>query len=147
MTNLKDLETIFSFLETKEFAECTVEKGDLKVTIKRETAFQVAPAAQTAIFSTPAPIASTDSSNIPISKNYKEIKSPMIGTFYRRSKPDTPPFVQEGDQIQIGQTVCIIEAMKLFNEIESDTIGKIVKILVEDGTPVVYDQPLFWVEP
>jgi acetyl-CoA carboxylase biotin carboxyl carrier protein len=75
------------------------------------------------------------------------IKSPMIGTFYRSSSPDKPPFVNVGDEIAAGKAVCIIEAMKLFNEIESDIKGKIVKVLVNDATPVEYDQPLFLVDP
>ena len=75
------------------------------------------------------------------------IKSPMIGTFYRSSSPDKPQFVNVGDEIKQGKVICIIEAMKLFNEIESDVSGKIVKVLVDDATPVEYDQPLFLVEP
>jgi acetyl-CoA carboxylase biotin carboxyl carrier protein len=75
------------------------------------------------------------------------VKSPMIGTFYRKSGPDKPNFVEVGDEINPGKVVCIIEAMKLFNEIESEVKGKIVKILIEDASPVEYDQPLFLVEP
>ena len=78
---------------------------------------------------------------------YLIVKSPMIGTFYRSSSPDKPPFVNIGDEIKEGSPVCIIEAMKLFNEIESDVKGKIVKVLVNDATPVEYDQPLFLVDP
>ena len=78
---------------------------------------------------------------------YLTVKSPMIGTFYRRPSPDKPLFVNVGDDVKEGQTVCIIEAMKLFNEIESEVSGKIVKILVEDNAPVEYDQPLFLVDP
>ena len=78
---------------------------------------------------------------------YVTIKSPMIGTFYRKPSPDKPLFVQVGDDVSEGQTVCIIEAMKLFNEIESEISGKIVKILVEDNSPVEYDQPLYLVDP
>jgi len=78
---------------------------------------------------------------------YIEIKSPMIGTFYRSPSPDKPPFVEVGDQVKEGDVACIIEAMKLFNEIESEVSGKIVKILVDDNTPVEYDQPLFLIDP
>ena len=78
---------------------------------------------------------------------YKTIKSPMIGTFYRTPSPDKPNFANVGDEIKEGQVICIIEAMKLFNEIESEIKGKIVKVLVEDASPVEYDQPLFLVEP
>lgn len=81
------------------------------------------------------------------SKKLLEIKSPMVGTFYRASGPDKPQFVKVGDPVEAGTTVCIIEAMKLFNEIESEFSGKIVKVLVEDSTPVEYDQPLFLIEP
>ncbi len=80
-------------------------------------------------------------------ENYITLKSPMIGTFYKSENPGSLPFVKEGDSITKGQTICIIEAMKLFNEIESDFSGKIVKILVEDATPVEYDQPLFLINP
>ncbi len=78
---------------------------------------------------------------------YVEFKSPMVGTFYRSAGPDKPPFVQVGDQVNKGQTVCIIEAMKLFNEIESELNGKIVKVMVDDATPVEYDQVLFLIDP
>ena len=79
--------------------------------------------------------------------NYITIKSSMIGTFYRSSSPDKPPFVNVGDDIKIGDTICIVEAMKLFNEIESEVAGKIIKVLVDDSTPVEFDQPLFLVDP
>lgn len=78
---------------------------------------------------------------------YVPIVAPMVGTFYRSSKPDAPPFVSEGDIVHVGQTVCILEAMKLFNEITSDVAGRIVRVLVENGTPVEYGQPLFLVDP
>ena len=79
--------------------------------------------------------------------NYITVKSPIIGTFYRKSSPDKPNFVEVGTDINIGDTVCVIEAMKLFNEIESEVSGKIVKVLVDDSSPVEYDQPLFLVDP
>jgi acetyl-CoA carboxylase biotin carboxyl carrier protein len=79
--------------------------------------------------------------------NLIEVKSPMIGTFYRSSSPDKPPYVKVGDSIAKGDTVCVVEAMKLFNEIESEVAGKIVKVLVEDAQPIEYDQPLFLVDP
>jgi acetyl-CoA carboxylase biotin carboxyl carrier protein len=79
--------------------------------------------------------------------NLITIKSPMVGTFYRSASPDKPPYVKIGDEVEVGDTVCIIEAMKLFNEIESEVKGHIVKVLVEDSSPVEYDQPLFLVEP
>ena len=97
---------------------------------------QAAPAAEK-----PKPQAETSADN------FITIKSPMIGTFYRSSAPDKPTFVEVGDEVAPGKVVCIIEAMKLFNEIESEVRGKIVKVLVEDASPVEYDQPLFLVEP
>jgi acetyl-CoA carboxylase biotin carboxyl carrier protein len=92
---------------------------------------------------TPAPA----ETSTPPSQNFLEVKSPMIGTFYRPPNPDADFFVNVGDSIQKGQPVCIIEAMKLFNEVESEVSGKIIKILVDDASPVEYDQPLFLVEP
>jgi len=100
-----------------------------------------APAAPAASAPASAPAAAS------VDANMLTIKSPMVGTFYRSSGPDKPPFAKVGDTIDVGATVCIIEAMKLFNEIESDVKGKIVKVLVEDASPVEYDQPLFVVEP
>ncbi len=100
-----------------------------------------APAAAPALAETPAP--ANDDNN----PRYKQIKSPMVGTFYRSASPDKPAFVKIGDTIDVGSKVCIIEAMKLFNEIESEMKGKIVKILAEDASPVEYDQPLFLVDP
>jgi acetyl-CoA carboxylase biotin carboxyl carrier protein len=102
-----------------------------------------APAAAPKAEAAPAPAPAPAAENA----NYLTIKSPMVGTFYRSSTPDKPPFVKVGDPVSSGQTVCIIEAMKLFNEIESDVKGKIVKVLVEDASPVEYDQPLFLVDP
>jgi len=90
-----------------------------------------------------APAAKTESLN----GNFITIKSPMIGTYYKSPAPDKPNFVQIGDEIKVGQVLCIVEAMKLFNEIESEVSGRIVKILVENASPVEYDQPLFLVEP
>ncbi len=104
-----------------------------------------APVAQATAPATPATPATPAASND--DAKYITIKSPMIGTFYRSSAPDKPPFVNVGDDIEVGKPVCIIEAMKLFNEIESEVKGKIVKVLVNDATPVEYDQPLFLVDP
>jgi len=104
-----------------------------------------APVPQTA---TPAAPADNKSAETPAaSSNQVVIKSPMIGTFYRNPSPDKPPFINVGDKVTAGQTVCIIEAMKLFNEIESDVTGTVVKVLVDDASPVEYDQPLFIIEP
>jgi acetyl-CoA carboxylase biotin carboxyl carrier protein len=102
------------------------------------------PAPASAAPAAPAAPAANDASS---GANLIEIKSPMIGTFYRRPSPDKPVFFEVGDAVKVGDTVCVIEAMKLFNEIESEVKGKIVKVLVDDNSPVEYDQPLFLVEP
>lgn len=143
--------------------ELTVEQKDFRITIKQkeEQITQVLTAPVQAIpvqpqvvqpplvpQSAPPPAAEkTESKTESLAENYLTIKSPMIGTFYRRSGPDKAAFVEVGDEVTPGKVVCIIEAMKLFNEIESEIGGKIVKVLVEDASPVEYDQPLFVVEP
>ena len=147
--------------------EVTVELKDFRVTIKQKedkvqhimSAPVHAAPAPPAIHHVPAhtspggpavqPATSTDSTKEALStaSNVITVRSPMIGTFYRKAGPDKPNFVEVGDEITPGKVVCIIEAMKLFNEIESEVKGKVVKILVEDASPVEYDQPLFLVEP
>jgi acetyl-CoA carboxylase biotin carboxyl carrier protein len=141
-----------------------IETESLKINTKKSVAISsvvAAPVQYAAPVSAPAPVASTpapkaESTPAPATPaasttsseaNYKVIKSPMIGTFYRSPGPNEDPFVNVGDTVNVGTTVCIIEAMKLFNEIESEYSGKIVKILVQDATPVEYDQPLFYIEP
>jgi acetyl-CoA carboxylase biotin carboxyl carrier protein len=94
-----------------------------------------------------APVAATPPAPVANTSNLITIKSPMIGTFYKSSTPDKPAFINVGDEIKVGSVLCIVEAMKLFNEIESEVSGKVVKILVENASPVEYDQPLFLVEP
>jgi acetyl-CoA carboxylase biotin carboxyl carrier protein len=141
--------------------ELTIEQKDFRVTIKQkeEHITQVVSAAPVpaAPVQVAAPHASpvqtttgspaTEKPKAETATNLVTIKSPMIGTFYRKSAPDKPSFVEVGSDVSPGQVVCIIEAMKLFNEIESEIKGKIVKVLVEDASPVEYDQPLFLVEP
>lgn len=139
--------------------EVTIEQKDFRVTVKQkeEHITQVVSSAPTqavpvasivpAPAAPPQPILEKPKAEAPAPSNTITIKSPMIGTFYRRSSPDKPAFVEVGTDIAPGEVVCIIEAMKLFNEIESEVKGKIVKILVEDSSPVEYDQPLFLVEP
>ena len=154
-----EIRDLIDFISKSGLNEVNIETKELKLSVKREPdqkvfkstpvpvvaqAAQVAaPVAQTAAVApksdTSAPAAS--------SKKTVEIKSPMIGTFYRSGNPDTPPFVSVGDKITKGQPVCIIEAMKLFNEIESEVSGTIVKVMVENASPVEYDQVLFVVEP
>ena len=150
----KEIRDLIDFISQSGLNEVNIETEELKLSVKREpdnkisevsTPAPVARAAESApaIASTePAPVAAAEPAT-----TGKEIKSPMIGTFYRSANPESDPFVSVGDMVEKGQTVCIIEAMKLFNEIEADISGKIVKILVDDASPVEYDQPLFLVEP
>ena len=141
--------------------ELTIEQKDFKVTIKQKedkvTQMMSASVQSSPIYTTtPQPITQQTTTSTAPEKpkagetnegNYVTIKSPMIGTFYRKPSPDKPNFVEVGSDVTPGKVVCIIEAMKLFNEIESEVKGKIVKMLVEDASPVEYDQPLFLVEP
>lgn len=145
-------------INKSNIGEVTIEEKGFRVTIKQkeEPAQNVfaAPVHQPLSMSTTQPAlgsstGSTEKPKItePAADNYITIKSPMIGTFYRSQSPGKPSFVEVGDEITSGKVVCIIEAMKLFNEIESEVKGKIVKVLAEDASPVEYDQPLFLVEP
>jgi acetyl-CoA carboxylase biotin carboxyl carrier protein len=151
----KEIQDLIDFISNSGLAEVKIETDEFKLSIKKyseaptvkmESATIAAPAAAAITppaLATPAaaPAVKEDTSK------YIEIKSPMIGTFYRTPNPDTDPFVSVGDTVSAGQTVCIIEAMKLFNEIESEVSGKIVKVLVDNAQPVEYDQPLFLVDP
>jgi len=152
--DLKEIQNLIKFVAKSGVSEVKLETDDIKVTIKtgagktETTILQQAPIAQ-AVVSTPsaeAPVESTPASDEEDSK-YIVIKSPIIGTMYRKSAPDKPVFVEVGSTISVGDTVCVIEAMKLFNEIESEVSGKIVKVLVDDASPVEFDQPLFLVDP
>jgi acetyl-CoA carboxylase biotin carboxyl carrier protein len=161
--DLKEIQNLIKFVSNSGVAEVKLETGDIKITIRTtlegntpdityvqqapmQTALPqiqaapVAPITPTAP-SAPAAPAADDSAK------YITIKSPMIGTFYRKPAPDKPPFAEVGASIAKGDVLCVVEAMKLFNEIESDVSGKIVKILVDDMSPVEFDQPLFLVDP
>jgi len=154
----KQIQELIKMINKSNISELSVEDGDFKITIKQEgastpyiTTYQApmqmpAPAPQIAA-SAPAQAVAAPAPVAPPSTNTITIKSPMIGTFYRSPSPDKPLFVNVGDEIKPGQVLCIIEAMKLFNEIESEVSGRIVKILADDASPVEYDQPLFLVEP
>lgn len=157
---LKQIQELIKAVNKSNLSELKIEDGDFKITIKQlGESVQVVAAAPAATVAAPqvaqAPAAAPQAAApaaapAPAAEdtsNLVEIKSPMIGTFYRSPKPGEPPFINVGDDIKEGQGVCIIEAMKLFNEIESEVTGKIVKVLVDDATPVEYDQPLFLVEP
>ena len=157
--DLKEIQNLIKFVAKSGASEVKLEMEDIKITIrtgeqgKSETTIvhqtpivgqPVAAMPQVAIpASTPVATESKEEDN----SKFITIKSPIIGTFYRKPSPDKPLFVSVGDTISEGDTVCIIEAMKLFNEIESEISGKIVKILVDDASPVEYDQPLFLVDP
>lgn len=160
--DFKQIQELIKMINKSNIGELTIEQKDFKVTIKQKedhVTQVVAPAAAHAapVYHAPA-AATTAPAAVPAAEkpaakeekaasNLLTIKSPMIGTFYRKPSPDKPNFVEIGTDVQPGKVVCIIEAMKLFNEIESEVKGKVVKILVDDMSPVEYDQPLFLVEP
>jgi len=161
----KQIQELLKAVNKSNISEVSIKDGDFEITIKQaqsETQFvavqaaaampqMMPPAAQPMIAPQAAPaqpqVAAPAAAPAAESSNTITIKSPMIGTFYRSSGPGKPPFVGVGDEIKPGQIICIVEAMKLFNEIESEVSGRIVKVLVDDATPVEYDQPLFLVEP
>ncbi|HEY4652145.1 MAG TPA: acetyl-CoA carboxylase biotin carboxyl carrier protein [Pontibacter sp.] len=158
----KEIQDLIDFIAKSGLNKVNIETEEFKISVQREpnqkvkyysepsapvaapapvaAAPQAAPAPATAPATPAAPAVSDDS-------KYVAIKAPMIGTFYRASSPEAPIFVNVGDEVKKGQVICIIEAMKLFNEIESEVSGKIVKVLVDNATPVEYDQPLFLVDP
>ena len=153
--DIKQIQDLIKFVSKSGVNEVSIEEKDFKITIKTTqehtyvTPIMPAVASPAPMAQQPAPVslpnvpevAGTDESK------YITIKSPMIGTFYRSSSPDKANFVNVGDEIEAGQVLCIIEAMKLFNEIESEVSGRIVKVLTDNSQPVEYDQPLFLVEP
>jgi acetyl-CoA carboxylase biotin carboxyl carrier protein len=162
--NINEIQSLIKFVAKSGVTEVELETEDFKIIIKtpksgdgemyvqqvpvvQQQHFQVAQAptvqAATPAASTP-PNVETDKN---VNANYVTIKSPMVGTFYRSANPESAPFVNVGDEVKLGKVVSIIEAMKLFNEIESEVSGKIVKVLVDDASPVEYDQPLFLVDP
>jgi acetyl-CoA carboxylase biotin carboxyl carrier protein len=155
--DLKEIQALIKFVSTAGVDEVEINQKDFKLLIKKNpaqfTTAQYTPVAvQTAPMAVAAPAAAPVAAvAAPVAEakadNLITIKSPMVGTFYRTPNPESPVFVNVGDDVKPGKVVCIIEAMKLFNEIESEISGKIVKILVDNATPVEYDQPLFLVEP
>ncbi len=153
-----EIRDLIDFISKSGLNEVNIETKELKLSVKRDpdqkvfktapAANQAAPSAALSAAAEPAAAAKTETPAVASSeKQTIEIKSPMIGTFYRSANPDTPAFVSVGDKITKGQPVCIIEAMKLFNEIESEVSGTIIKAMVENASPVEYDQVLFIVEP
>jgi acetyl-CoA carboxylase biotin carboxyl carrier protein len=159
--DIKQIQELVKLINKTNIGEITIEEEGTKITVKQKKdpvqkiytagampqgnqGFAPAPAP------TPAPSPAAPAATpppAPKADNLVTIKSPMIGTFYRQSGPGKPIFASVGDEVTVGKVVCIIEAMKLFNEIESEVSGKIVKVLVEDASPVEYDQPLFLVDP
>lgn len=163
--DIKEIQSLIKFVAKSGASEVKLETDDIKITI-RTGAFNSPPETATYVQQipvstapvgptlTPAPTdgaasseASADASAKEEDSKYITIKSPIIGTFYRKPSPDKPPFVEVGDTIKQGDVLCVIEAMKLFNDIESEVSGKIIKMLVEDSSPVEFDQPLFLVDP
>ncbi|HMO61486.1 MAG TPA: acetyl-CoA carboxylase biotin carboxyl carrier protein [Ferruginibacter sp.] len=159
--DIKQIQELVKLINKTNIGEITIEEDGTKITIKqkKDPAQHIvahagsfapaasAPAAAPAAPAAPVAPAAPAAAPAPKADNLVTIKSPMIGTFYRQSGPGKPVFASVGDEVTVGKVVCIIEAMKLFNEIESEVSGKIVKVLVEDASPVEYDQPLFLVEP
>lgn len=156
--DIKQIQELVKIINKTNISEISIEEQDLKITIKqKEEVVQTYVSAPQPVYapqpqmaapsaaSPSAPAAKDEAQKAP--DNLVTIKSPMIGTFYRRSTPDKPVFAEVGTEVEPGKVVCIIEAMKLFNEIESEIKGKVVKVLVEDASPVEYDQPLFLVDP
>ena len=162
--SLREIQELIKFLNKSNVSEISIERENFKITLRTHNTNAAAPAItpvstaaaypvlQPAVQPVaappiPPPNAEASKAEASDSSKYITVKSPMIGTFYRSSSPDKPPFINVGDEIKTGEVLCVIEAMKLFNEIESEHTGRIVKILVENAKPVEYDQPLFLLEP
>ena len=150
---IRDIREILRAMEASGATELTLETPDYKIQIKRGAPEPIpapapAPPPPAAAEPEPEPLpAPKEESPADECPNCVVVKAPIVGTFYRRPSPDAEPYVKEGDRVEKGQVLCIIEAMKLFNEIESEVSGIVRKILVEDGSPVEYGQPLFLIEP
>ncbi|UOQ76921.1 acetyl-CoA carboxylase biotin carboxyl carrier protein [Hymenobacter sp. 5516J-16] len=159
----KELQELIDFIAKSGLNKVNIETEEFKISVQREPNTKVV-SGSVAAAPAPAPVAAPAPAAAPAAPapaaaptpaapaeaaggNYSPLKSPMIGTFYRSSSPDSPAFVQVGDLVEKGQVICIIEAMKLFNEIEAEQSGRVVKALVENASPVEYDQPLFLIEP
>jgi acetyl-CoA carboxylase biotin carboxyl carrier protein len=162
INNSSDMKTseirdLIDFIAQSGLNEVNIETKELKLSVKREPDQKIMKSSAPVVATLPpapvavvtAPVLATNHTEQPVATGTKtiDIKSPMIGTFYRSGNPESPPFVSVGDKVSKGQTVCVIEAMKLFNEIESEVSGTIVKVMVENSQPVEYDQVLFVVEP
>jgi acetyl-CoA carboxylase biotin carboxyl carrier protein len=151
---VKEIEELLEFIVKSGLEEVSIETEQIKLTVKKNM-----PVSQLMVTEPPpsssVPVIATQAFHRPLDdvsselthSPYVEFKAPMVGTFYQSPNPDAPSFVQVGDRIQPGQKLCVIEAMKLFNDIESDMMGTLVKVLVDDASPVEYDQPLFLIDP
>ena len=154
--DLKDIQNLIKFVAKSGASEVKIETDDIKITIKtgsdenrgETTYIQQIPAMQAPPqIQQQQPVATAEAKREEAESKLITIKSPIIGTFYRKPSPDKPVFIEVGSNINVGDVLCVIEAMKLFNEIESEISGKIVKVLVDDSSPVEFDQPLFLVDP
>jgi len=159
--NLKELKELIEYLKEQDISEFELERGDVKVRIKRGTehvvsvATPVVPYATVPAVAPPAAHGSTPThgapahvaKEAPVEEGVHMVKSPIVGTFYESPSPGSPPFVKPGDMVELGQVLCIVEAMKLMNEIESDVAGEVVKRLVSNGQPIEYGQELFVIRP
>jgi len=153
----KQITDLVKLVSKSDLIEFKLKEGDFEISIltnkhgkanpKEYSSAGVVPTAAPMYTSASAPPPSDGDEKQDDEANYLEISSPMVGTFYRSASPDKPPFIKVGDTIEKGDVVCIIEAMKLYNEIESEISGKVVKVMVEDAVPVEYDQVLFLIEP
>ncbi len=165
----KEITDLIKLINKSSLSEFKLKKDDMEIVIRTDSfskagvqnisnAPSILPIATAAPVSSPAPAVPTSAAvpdlavaETPPAEDSNagllELKSPIVGTFYRSASPDKPPFKKIGDSVEVGETVCIVEAMKLFNEIESEISGKIVKVLIEDASPVEYDQPLFLIDP
>ena len=158
----KEIQELIDFISKSGLDEVNIETEEFKIKVRKNSEIKqktkeiiavtpaAAPAAQPSQASEENGTSSPESEPKvvePTKNGYMEIKSPMIGTFYRSANPDSEPFIAVGDKVAVGQTVCIVEAMKLFNEIESEIAGTVIKVLVDNSSPVEYDQPLFLIDP
>ncbi|MDP5106327.1 acetyl-CoA carboxylase biotin carboxyl carrier protein [uncultured Polaribacter sp.] len=156
--DIKEIQNLIKFVAKSGASEVKLEMEDIKITIKTGTEKTETTIVQAAPYASAPQVAAAPLTGNSVAEivtavkadddaKFIIVKSPIIGTFYRKPSPDKPNFVEVGSEISVGDTVCVIEAMKLFNEIESEVSGKIVKVLVDDSSPVEYDQPLFLVDP
>ena len=156
--NLKEIKELIELMKNTEISELEIERSGVKLRLRKggDVTFhpsmprmEYPPAAivAPAVTEMPAPVAAAEKAAEPPKTNISRVTSPIVGTFYRSSSPDKPSYVEVGDVVKKGQVLCIIEAMKLMNEIECESTGKIIQILVENGAPVEYGQPLFAIEP